>query len=256
MFHGLKQSMHVKSAALLLSIETRLDRLMMGWLLVAGLASALRIATSPINGSIDAGGLLPYLLLIFAPFASMVLALRWFADGDRLPQPQFRLSRIGSWRSVSAAEARRHPQYGAAGLMVSLLLGMLINVPVRGAEYLAAMPALSGRVPAWLSTLHLVMTFDVVLLSSLYTVAFVAALRKVPLFPRLLAAIWVVDLVMQLTIAKVTVAVGGLPEGVAVALQGLLQGNVKKVLISAALWLPFLLMSTRVNVTYRSRVPA
>ncbi|MEO8560263.1 MAG: DUF2569 family protein, partial [Rhodospirillales bacterium] len=119
----------------------------------------------------------------------------------------------------------------------------------------AAMPALSGHVPAWLSTLHMVMTLDVVLLSSLYTIAFVAALRRVPLFPRLLAAIWVVDLVMQLTIAKVTMAVGGLPEGVAVALQGLLQGNVKKVLISAALWLPFLLMSTRVNVTYRGRVP-
>jgi hypothetical protein len=31
---------------------------------------------------------------------------------------------------------------------------------------------------------------------------------------------------------------------------------VKKVLISVALWLPYLLMSTRVNVTYRSRIPA
>ena len=96
--------------------------------------------------------------------------------------------------------------------MVSLLVGMLINVPVRAAEYLTAMPALSGHVPPWLSTLHMVMTLDVVLLSSLYTIAFVAALRRVPLFPRLLAAIWVVDLVMQLSIAKVTVAVGGLPE--------------------------------------------
>jgi len=102
----------------------------------------------------------------------------------------------------------------------------------------------------------MVMTLDVVLLSSLYTVAFVAALRRVPLFPRLLAAIWVVDLVMQLSIAKVTVAVGGLPEGVAIALENLLEGNVKKVLISVALWLPYLLMSTRVNVTYRSRIPA
>ena len=30
----------------------------------------------------------------------------------------------------------------------------------------------------------------------------------------------------------------------------------KKVLISMALWLPYLLLSTRVNVTYRHRVPA
>jgi hypothetical protein len=256
MFLELKQRMHAKSAALLLSIETRLDRLMMGWLLFAGLATAIRIATSPINGSLSAGGLFPYLLLVVAPFASMVLALRWFADGDRLPQPKLRLARGGSWQSVSLADARLHPLYGTSGLMVSLLVGMLINVPVRAAEYLTAMPALSGQVPPWLSTLHLVMTLDVVLLSSLYTIAFVAALRRVPLFPRLLVAIWVVDLVMQLSIAKVTVAVGGLPEGVAVALEGLLQGNVKKVLISVALWLPYLLMSTRVNVTFRSRVPA
>jgi hypothetical protein len=43
---------------------------------------------------------------------------------------------------------------------------------------------------------------------------------------------------------------------VAEALHALLEGNVKKVLISMALWLPYLLLSTRVNVTYRHRVPA
>ena len=256
MLFELKQRMRAKSAALLLSIETRLDRLMMGWLLVAGLAAALRIATSPLQVPIGAAGVLPYLLLIVAPFASMVLALRWFASGDRMAQPGFRLAHGGNWRRISSAEARAHPLYGTSGLMVSLLVGMLINVPVRAAEYLTAMPALSGHVPPWLSTLHMVMTLDVVLLSSLYTIAFVAALRRVPLFPRLLAAIWVVDLVMQLSIAKVTVAVGGLPESVAIALENLLEGNVKKVLISVALWLPYLLMSTRVNVTYRSRIPA
>ncbi|MBK5264776.1 MAG: DUF2569 domain-containing protein [Alphaproteobacteria bacterium] len=256
MFVEYKRRMQAKSAALLLSIETRLDRLMMAWLLVAGLASALRIATSQLQAPLNAAGLFPYLLLIVAPFASMVLALRWFADGDRLPRPKLRLARAGQWRPVSASAARAHPLYGAGGLMVSLLVGMLINVPVRAAEYLAAMPALSGQVPAWLSTLHMVMTLDVVLLSSLYTIAFVAALRRVPMFPRLLAAIWMIDLVMQLSIAKVTVAVGGLPVDVAAALQGLLEGNVKKVLISIALWLPYLLLSTRVNVTYRSRIPA
>ena len=256
MLIGLKQRLHAKSAALLLSIETRLDRLMMGWLLVAGLATAARIATSPLNEPLGAAGVLPYLLLILAPFASMVLALRWFADSDRLAQPKVRLAQAGTWLPVSTATARAHPLFGTSGLMVSLLVGMLLNVPVRATEYLAAMPALSGDVPPWLSTLHIMMTLDVVLLSSLYTVGFVAALRWVPLFPRLLVAIWILDLVMQLSIAKVTVAVGGLPETVAVALGTLLEGNVKKVLISVALWLPYLLMSTRVNVTYRSRIPA
>ena len=48
----------------------------------------------------------------------------------------------------------------------------------------------------------------------------------------------------------------GLPPAVASALHTLLDGNVKKVLISVGLWLPYLLLSARVNVTYRSRVPA
>ena len=150
----------------------------------------------------------------------------------------------------------RHSLYGAGGIMVSLLVGMLLNVPVRAAEYLAAMPALSGPVPAWLSTLHLMMTLDVVLLTSLYAIAFVAALRRVPLFPRLLVAIWMLDLAMQVLTAQMVAGIPGLPGDVAGALQLLLEGNVKKALISMALWLPYLLLSKRVNVTYRHRVPA
>jgi hypothetical protein len=100
------------------------------------------------------------------------------------------------------------------------------------------------------------MTFDVVVFSSLYMIAFVAALRRVPLFPRLLVAIWIGDFAMQLATAQLVTSAGHLPHGVAVALQGLLNGNLKKVLISAALWLPYLLLSTRVNVTFRHRLPA
>jgi hypothetical protein len=256
MFESVSHNLHARSAALLLSLENRLDRIMMGWLLVAGIASAVRIATSPAHGPIGVTGLLPYLLLIIAPFASMVLALRWFADADSLPQPTTRLAVLGRWRSVTKAEARTDPLYGTTGIMVSLVVGMLLNVPVRAAEYLAAVPAISGAVPPWLSTLHMLMTLDVVLLSSLYAIAFVAALRRVPLFPRLLVAIWIFDVLMQLSIAKFTVAQGGLPPTVAGALHTLLDGNVTKVLISAGLWLPYLFLSKRVNVTYRHRVPA
>ena len=140
--------------------------------------------------------------------------------------------------------------------MVSLLVGMLLNVPVRALEYLAAMPALAGDVPAWLSTLRFGLTLDVVLLSSLYTIAFVAALRRVPLFPRLLVAIWLIDLAMQIGIASAVASTEGLPPTVASALHTLLDGNVKKVMISIVLWLPYLLMSKRVNVTFRHRVEA
>jgi hypothetical protein len=64
------------------------------------------------------------------------------------------------------------------------------------------------------------------------------------------------DVAMQLLIAQLVAGTPGLPGSVAEPLQGLLSGNIKKVLISAALWLPYLLLSARVNVTYRSRVPA
>lgn len=245
-----------RAAGLLISLEGRLDRIMQAWLLLAGLACAARIAASPIRAPVDVGTFAPYLLLILAPFASMVLALRWFAQGETLPQPETRMARLGRWRDVGLNSAQRHSLYGAGGIMVSLLIGILLNVPIRAAEYLAAMPALSGPIPAWLSTLQILMTVDVVVFASLYTIAFVAALRRVPLFPRLLAAIWIADLTMQLVIAEMVAATPGLPAQVGSALQALLDGNVTKVLISVGLWLPYLLLSRRVNVTYRHRVAA
>jgi len=249
-----QQKMRAKSSALLLSIEARLPRIMTIWFAAAMLACAVRIAVSPIHAAPDLSTVLPYILLVGAPLVSMGLALIWFKDGDSLSQPSTRLAIAGRWRSVDRAEAQRHPLNCSSGIMVSLLVGMLLNVPVRALEYLAAMPALSGRVPEWLSTLHVAMTLDVVLLSSLYTIAFVAALRRVPLFPRLLAAIWAIDMAMQFGIAGAVAGTQGLPHDVAQALQTLLDGNVKKVLISVGLWLPYLLMSKRVNITFRHRV--
>lgn len=255
-FMTVERKLRAKSASLLLSIEGRLTRIMTIWFGVAILACAVRIAASPIRAAPDLSTFFPYVLLVGAPLASMALALHWFREGDQLPQPRTRLAMLGRWHSVDRAEAQRHSLYGSSGIMVSLLVGMLLNVPVRALEYLAAMPALSGRVPDWLSTLHVAMTLDVVLLSSLYTIAFVAALRRVPLFPRLLVAIWAIDITMQLGIASAVAGTRGLPHDVAQALQTLLDGNVKKVLISLSLWMPYLLMSKRVNVTFRHRVEA
>ena len=248
--------LHAKSANLLLSLEGGLPRIMTWWFVAAILGSAVRIAASPLHGAPSLETYLPYMLLVTAPLLSMALALHWFRDADRLPQPTTRLAVAGRWRKVGPAAARAHPLYGTSGIMVSLLVGMLLNVPVRALEYLAAMPALAGDVPAWLSTLRFGLTLDVVLLSSLYTIAFVAALRRVPLFPRLLVAIWAIDLAMQLGIAQAVTATGDLPPKVGDALHTVLDGNVKKVLISVVLWLPYLLMSKRVNVTFRHRIEA
>jgi hypothetical protein len=257
MFDQLSQTMKARSAAVLLTIDNRLDRIIQVWLLAAGLLSAARIALSSHSAGAPAlSTWTSYMLIVVAPFASTLLALRWFRDGETQPQPAIRLAQFGRWRTVSRFEAQHDPLYGTSGIMVSLLVGMMLNVPVRALEYLAAMPPLPAGMPGWLSTLHFAMTLDVILFGSLYMIAFVAALRRAPLFPRLLAAIWIGDIIMQLITAELVTRAGGLPASVAAPLHGLLDGNVKKVLISVALWLPYLLLSKRVNVTYRQRVPA
>ena len=256
MLNSFRQKSAAQSAALLVSLDSRLDGILKSWLLLAGLASAARLASVPHTVPLASlSTFASYMLVVVAPFASTLLALRWFSDGHLQPQPATRLARAGRWVKVSRAEAEHHPLYGASGIMVSLLIGMMLNVPVRAAEYLTAMPPLPAIAPRWLSTLHFAMTFDAVLFGSLYMVAFVAALRRVPLFPRLLVAIWAGDLAMQMATAKLVTAAGPLPPAVSTALHNMLEGNVKKVLISMALWLPYLLLSTRVNVTYRRRVP-
>ena len=255
MFDRLSDHMRARSEALLLSIDQRLHRIMRWWLLGAGTIAAARIAWSnhslPVASASTFGS---YLLVVLAPVVSTMLALRWFRDGDRQPQPNIRLAVIGRWRSVTRFEAMRDRFYGTSGIMTSLLVGMMLNVPVRAAEYFVSMPPLPLGAPRWLWTLNFALTFDVVLFGSLYMIAFVAALRRVPLFPRLLVAIWGADLAMQLITARLVAEAGGVPPVVANALLHVLDGNVKKVLISVALWLPYILLSKRVNVTYRHRV--
>lgn len=251
-----RQQLHTRSVALLSSLENGLDRMMRLWVLATLLACSARTAAAPLGVANTAPqSIISYLLIILAPVVSTLLALRWFDDGELLSQPASRLAFPGRWRKLSKEDACAHPLYGPTGIMVSLLVGMLLNVPVRVAEYLAAIPPIPASSPEWLSTLQVAMTFDVVLFTSLYPIAFVAALKRVPLFPRMLVAIWMLDITMQLGIARI-VAGTHLPHAVAGALENLLLGNVKKVLISVCLWLPYLLLSTRVNVTFRQRVPA
>lgn len=246
-----------RATALRGALENNLHRLLLAWVMIAGFASALRIVFSPAVGqSSGVGYIVPYLLLVSAPAISLMLGLRWFANGEAMPQPSIRLSRLGSWRSVDLAEARRHPLHGANGLMVSLLVGMLANIPFRAMEYFASMPALAGNVPAWLAVLRTMMTLDLVVMTSLYAIVFAAALRHASIFPRLLILVWLLDMMMQVLTAQLVAAEPGLPAQVGHALGGLLETNVKKLAISVALWLPYLMLSRRVNVTYRLRVPA
>ena len=246
-----------KADAVLLTLDSRLDRILVGWLAVAGSIASLRLLVTPHHVPMASfENFAAYFLLVAAPVVSTLLALRWFRDGHEQAQPTTRLARAGRWTRLNRGDAEAHRFYGTSGIMVSLLVGMMINVPVRAAEYLAAIPPIPAAAPEWLSVLRVAMTFDAVVFSSLYMIAFVAALRRGPLFPRLLVAIWIADIAMQLVMANLVMASGTVPPDVAAALETMLQANLQKTLISMALWLPYLLLSTRVNVTYRHRIPA
>jgi hypothetical protein len=153
-------------------------------------------------------------------------------------------------------EAQANPLFGPAGFMASLLIGLLLNIVVRSFEFLAAVPALGHSAPLWGQWLFGLMAADLVLMNFFYMVCFVLALRSVPWFPKVMLFAWGLDLFIQLLIAARLGAIAGLPLAVAQPLQALLFGNIQKVLISAAVWLPYLILSDRVNITYRQRVRA
>lgn len=227
------------------------------WALVFLLAAVPRVMSAPVpvRGPGDMAALvLPYLLIAAAPLAGLWLAQRSFPAGILTAQPDIRLSVYGKWRRLSVTEARADPVFGPAGFMASLLIGLLLNVVVRSFEFLVAIPPLNSHAPQWGQALFHMMAADVIVTGFFYMVCFVLALRSVPYFPRMLLFAWGLDVTMQLLIAHEVAGTVGLPGGVASALQILLRGNIDKVLISAAVWLPYLVLSDRVNITYRQRM--
>ena len=255
----LAAALNERSRRLVHAIPPRMETVILAWLLLFGTVAALRIAfaLSPIESPSDFAEIfLPYALAALAPVAGYRLAMAAFPPGVLPGQPGLRLAFYGRWQSLDPLHARAHPAFGPFGFMASLLIGMLLNVPVRSVEFLLAVPAMNHHAPAWGTAIFHMMAFDLIAMNFLYAVCFVMALRSIPLFPRMLLFAWIMDLFLQLVIARTVAANTDLPAAVAGALQELLTGNVTKVLISAAIWLPYLLLSERVNVTYRSRVPA
>lgn len=229
------------------------------WTLFFMLGSFARIVTAPVavRDSADFAALaLPYAGIALAPIAGLYLAERAFPLGATFAMPALRLAFYGRWRRVSVTEAAAHPAYGPAGFMASLLVGLLLNVAVRSIEFLTAIPAMNGNAPAWGQALFVMMATDVAVMSFVYMVCFVLALRSVPYFPRVLLFAWGLDVLMQFAIARQVAGAGALPAKVAEPLHALLEGNLYKVMISVAVWLPYLLLSQRVNVTFRRRLAA
>ena len=241
-------------------IDANLRRIMIGWLVAVALLGAAKIAVlghliPQATSWADLPRLmLPYALIGLSPLLALYLGSRAFPSADHCTQPSIRFARLGHWQQLRADRARRIEGYGIEGFLASLVAGLLISILVRLSEYALAMPAIPVRAPGWASALFYVMTLDLVSLSFLYSLCLVMALRGAPLFPRMLVYTWLYDLMMQLLIAKYAVAAGDMPGDVAAALHSYLDTNVKKVLISTAIWLPYLVMSKRINLTFRHRL--
>ena len=243
-------------------IERHITAILSGWVILTvlfgGLKLALLIAAHPRIARADLLASLvgSYLSIAAAPIVAFALVNRAFPKGQSATQPAVRLCRFGQWESVSATEARQRPNFGMSGLLVSLVGGLMLSVSMRAFEYFVAMPAVPDMAPGWAVAMFRITTFDLVLFSFLYSVCIAMALRAAPLFPRMLCYTWFCDLLMQIAIARYTNGAGGLPAEVAVALQPYLLMNLKKILISVVIWLPYLVVSRRINLTFRQRVKA
>lgn len=240
-------------------LEDRVRGLLLGWTIIVGLACLLRIIF-PIAPSHDfistAMMTIPHILIIASPFLAYWAANHLFPRGVEFAQPEIRLALYGRWNSLDALSVRSHRAFGPVGIMASLLLGMLLNVPVRTAEFMVAIPAVTSSAAPWGQMIYMAMSADLIAMNFLYILCFFMALRRVPFFPRMLVLVWGIDICSQLAMAAYLGDAPGMPASVATAIQPLLEGNIKKVLISIIVWMPYLILSERVNVTYRWRQPA
>jgi hypothetical protein len=253
-----RRNLHRRSLVLIVAAERRLGLIVVIWTALVGIALAGRLAaTAHVHGpAMDwLASLALYALIALAPLAGIILAARAFPRGTLFALPEIALARIGRWRQVDPLTAHAHPSFGASGLMAGFAIGLLINIAVRTSEFLMAVPAIAAVSNGWAHMLFLTLAFDCILFNLLYAAAFIMAVRHAPWFPRVMLLIWLCDIMSQLLIAQL-LGTTALPGSVAAALAALLTGNVQKTLISIALWLPYLLLSERVNITYRRRVRA
>lgn len=259
MFDRIRQALFQKSVRFVAPLEDRVRGLLLGWTLVVAAICIARILFPVVPARDLPSAMLlfvPHMLILASPFFAYWAANALFPRGTEFTQPEIRLARFGAWRRLDALAARDHPAFGPVGIMASLLIGMLLNVPVRTAEFMASVPAMSGLAPLWGQMIYLAMATDLIVMNFLYTLCFFMALRRMPYFPRVLLIAWSVDVTSQLLVAHYVGGAPHLPASVADAIVPLLEGNLKKAFISIVIWMPYLLLSERVNVTYRWRQPA
>ncbi len=246
-----------RSEAIPRTLRRLTTALAIGWAGVFFLAACLRILASPrfdpgLSGWLQLLG--PYAAIALAPLAGYALAEASFPPARRTAPSEASLVQWGRWRKMRIGQARLHPLFGPAGFMASLLVGLLLNVVLRSFEFLLSMPALTTQAPDWGRELFVLMAADVGVMSFFYMVAFAFALHSVTLFPRMLGFCWLLDILVQLLIAQ-RIGIDSRPSAECrlPRLTSCSRAISSKSSISAFVWLPYLILSERVNVTYRHR---
>ena len=205
-----------------------MEIVIIAWLLVFAAAALLRIASAltPIRGSIDFTEiLLPYALVALAPVAGYRSATAPFSCGPLPAQPGLRLARYGRWLVLGPLVTRAHHAFGPFGFMASLLIGHAAKrcVALRSFELLLAVPAMNSYAPEWstkISDHGVPPGRDEFSLSDVFRdgVAFDSAV------PPNAAFAWIMNIFMQLAIMTTVTNTGGLPSGVAIALNDFMRG--------------------------------
>lgn len=247
-----------RTRAIAAALEGRMDATIAAWTGVALLVAAAKVIAAPNPGGslwVTLTMSLPFLAAAASPVLGYRVASALFPRGKIRSQPGIRLCRYGSWRSAAPAELRQAEGAGPAGFLVSLIVGLMLNVPVRSLEFLTVVPAVNPGDPHWAQVLLMAMTCDVTVMNFAYMACFVMALRGVPLLPRALLVVWALDIGTQIAMAG-ALAHANLPQDLVGLLSGYLDGNVKKVMISVFVWLPYLILSDQVNLLFRHRVRA
>lgn len=237
-------------------LELRMENIVGWWASLLLAVSIVKVAFAPAPPASLPEALamaLPFLALGAAPIIGYRLAAGAFPRGHLMDQPAVRLAVYGSWRQAGTDDLRRSQLVGPTGFLVSLIVGLLINVPFRSLKFLAIIPAVGPADPHWAQTLVAGFTVQAAVMNFLYMVCFVMALRRIPLFPRMLVVVWSLDLASQFVLAHV-MGGAGLPASLAQPLIDSLSDNLTHVLIAAAIWLPYLLVSDQVNLVYRFRL--
>lgn len=196
----------------------------------------------------------PSILIAAAPLFAYWLVAQAYPKNQQAAPAALRRADQSKWRPLRTDLPQDRAAVGFEGFLVSLAVGMLLSMVMRLVTYYLAMPAMPPGAPAWASAAFRIMTYDVAFLSFMYMACFTMAQRAVPLFPRMLMVTWCYDLLMQFVIAKTITSAGPVPDIVAGPFATLLSDNVRKVLISMAIWLPYLVVSPRINATFRRRV--